>query len=396
MSEERKAAERMLFRLLMVILILVIGVWLVPQVWDKFSPFLIAVPIAAMLQPVVLWLQKKLKMKPGIASLIPVLLLLALVLVLFWWLLSFGIDQLSYLVNHSPEIVNETVTSIREATNNFLKNVGQNFSPDAQQWFRNSMNTLVKEVTQWGATLASRALSFSVNLAAALPYSLVYLSFVCMGLYFVSKDYANIRSYLPGGAKRKQDSSTTELTNSAIKSLVAYLKVQCSFAAMVMVISFIYLTCFRFQYAGMIALVAGIMEMIPMVGNGLLYVVLGVSALLDGNTAVGIQVLALTGGLQLLRRLLEPKIVSNSIGITPLESLIGMFAGMRMGGILGLIGGPVLMSVLVGSVRGRRFESFLEDGKLIVQYFRRRWAKNRPDSQPPPESQPEPQPETQS
>ena len=391
MSEERKAAERMLFRLLMVILILVIGVWLVPQVWDKFSPFLIAVPIAAMLQPVVLWLQKKLKMKPGIASLIPVLLLLALVLVLFWWLLSFGIDQLSYLVNHSPEIVNETVTSIREATNNFLKNVGQNFSPDAQQWFRNSMNTLVNEVTQWGATLASRALSFSVNLAAALPYSLVYLSFVCMGLYFVSKDYANIRSYLPGGAKRKQDSSTTELTNSAIKSLVAYLKVQCSFAAMVMVISFIYLTCFRFQYAGMIALVAGIMEMIPMVGNGLLYVVLGVSALLDGNTAVGIQVLALTGGLQLLRRLLEPKIVSNSIGITPLESLIGMFAGMRMGGILGLIGGPVLMSVLVGSVRGRRFESFLEDGKLIVQYFRRRWARNKPDSQPP-----EPQPETQS
>jgi len=389
MSEERKAAERMLFRLLMVILILVIGLWLVPQVWDKLSPFLIAVPIAAMLQPVVLWLQRKLKMKPGIASLIPVLLLLALVLVLFWWLLSFGIDQLSYLVNHSPEIVNETVTSIRDATNNFLNNVGQNFSPDAQQWFRNSMNTLVNEVTQWGATLASRALSFSVSLATALPYSIVYLSFLCMGLYFISKDYANIRSYLPGGAKRRQDSSTTELTNSAIKSLVAYLKVQFSFAAMVMVISFIYLSCFRFQYAGMIALVAGIMEMIPMVGNGLLYVVLGVSALLDGNTAVGIQVLALTGGLQLLRRLLEPKIVSSSIGITPLESLIGMFAGMKLGGVLGLIGGPVLMSVLVGSVRGKRFESFLEDGKLIVQYFRRRWAKNEPDSQPPPERQPE-------
>ena len=67
---------------------------------------------------------------------------------------------------------------------------------------------------------------------------------------------------------------------------------------------------------------------------------------LTGNTAWGFQVLALTGVLQLLRRLLEPKLMSNNIGISPLLSLIGMFVGMRLGGILGLIGGIVGAAVL--------------------------------------------------
>ena len=102
---------------------------------------------------------------------------------------------------------------------------------------------------------------------------------------------------------------------------------------------------------------------------------------LTGNTAWGFQVLALTGVLQLLRRLLEPKLMSNSIGISPLLSLIGMFVGMRLGGILGLIGGPVAMAVLVGAVRGDVFRSVNADIYLVVQWFKRRWAKAEPPAE---------------
>ena len=91
-----------------------------------------------------------------------------------------------------------------------------------------------------------------------------------------------------------------------------------------------------------------------------------------GNTAAGFQILFLTLGLQLLRRVLEPKLMSDSIGITPLESLIGMFVGMRFGGIIGLIGGPVLMSVLVGAFKGGLFASTARDFHLISVWFKNR------------------------
>ena len=121
---------------------------------------------------------------------------------------------------------------------------------------------------------------------------------------------------------------------------------------------------------------AGMMELIPMVGSGLLYIVLSIVYFVGGETAIGWQILGLTLFLQLLRRLLEPKLMSDSLSITPLESLIGMFVGMQTGGVVGLIGGPVAMAVLVGAVRGRVFESMVQDARTVAAYFRRRWARS--------------------
>ena len=63
MSEERKATERLICRVLVVIVSIGLAVVLVPILWDKLSPFIVAIPIAAMLQPVIRFLQNKLKMK---------------------------------------------------------------------------------------------------------------------------------------------------------------------------------------------------------------------------------------------------------------------------------------------------------------------------------------------
>ena len=97
---------------------------------------------------------------------------------------------------------------------------------------------------------------------------------------------------------------------------------------------------------------------------------------IGGEISIGWQILALTLFLQLIRRLLEPKLMSNSMSISPLESLIGMFVGLQAGGIVGLIGGPVAMAVLVGAVRGKIFESMRQDARMVAAYFKRRWAKD--------------------
>ena len=76
MSEERKAAERLAAKGFDAVILLVFAFWAIPQLWDKLSPFIIAVPLAAMLQPVVSFAQEKLKIKRGITVLICVLLLL--------------------------------------------------------------------------------------------------------------------------------------------------------------------------------------------------------------------------------------------------------------------------------------------------------------------------------
>ena len=372
MSEERKAAERLFLRLLGLAAAYAALRWVLPEVWDKLSPFIIAIPIAAALQPVIRFLQKKIKMKRSPASLIPVLLLLFIFLGLLIWLFTFGIGQVTRIVNHSGDMVTETVNSVRQAMNNLLTSIGATTSPGVEQWIRDAIADAIKRLSQWGTEAGERLVSFSISLAASMPYCVIYISFLTIGLYFISKNYDEIRSYLPGGKRRRQDSTTTQLTNSTLKSLFGYLRVQGTFGLIVWVVSWIYLTVFGFPYAGITALCCGIMELVPMIGSGVPYIAMSILHFLLGNTRFGILMLVLTLGLQLLRRVLEPKLMSDSIGITPLQSLIGMFVGMRFGGILGLIGGPVLMSVLVGAFKGGLFASTVRDCHTISSYLKNR------------------------
>ena len=375
LSNERIAAERLAFRVLAAAVILLVASWLVPQVWDKLSPFIIAIPIAAMLQPVIRFFDRRLKVRRGITALVLVILILVLTYLLLRWLVIMLIDTATQVLGQDENIVSTTISSINAAIGSLKEMISwEEIGPNVQDTIEKSVIDLTGTISEAGTEFATRFF----GLVAGLPYLLIYTSFLAMGLFFISRDYDDIRSYLPGGKRRRQDSNTTRLTNSAVRSLIGYLRVQGTFSAMVLVISLIYLNVFRFDYANPIAVLAGFMELIPMIGSGLLYILMGIIFLLTGNTAGGIQVLLLTGFLQLVRRILEPKLMSNSIGITPLESLIGMFAGLRFGGIPGLIGGPVMMSIIVGAVRGPAYASLKSDIRCIRLYFQRRWAR-KPD-----------------
>ena len=372
MSEERKAGERLLFKCVMLLAGILLAFWLVPIIWDKLSPFILSIPLAAMLQPLIRFCEKKLKMKRTVASVILVILMLAVGIAMLIFFLNFAIDQVTDLVNHSGDIVKDTVAAIRNLTNSILESA-VNISPDSEKWVRSAMDNMIGRVTELGPVLAQELLTWLVNLAASTPYMVIYTSFLAMALYFVSKDYEGIRAYLPGGKRHRQDSTSTQLTNSAVKNLTAYLKVQGVFGLMVLVVSWPYLALFHYPYAAVLSMAAGIMELIPMIGSGFLYLVLSVVYFLNGETAVGWQLLGLTLGLQTLRRLVEPKIVSNVMSISPLQGLIGMFVGMKVGGVIGLIGGPVAMAVLVGAIRGRIFEGMKQDIRTVAAYFRERW-----------------------
>lgn len=392
MSEERKATERLALKGLGAVILIGLLFWAVPQIWDKLSPFIVAIPLAAALQPVIRFAERRLKVKRGISVLICVLLMLAIVAGVVSWGVAIVLEQAPQVVGQSGSMLTEAVTTMQQAAKNLVDNSSDTFTPQIQNLLRNTMDDALTRVSSWATGAAADVVSFAVGLVTSLPYGVIYVSFLAMALYFITTHYEEIRSYLPGGKRRRQDSNTTRLTNSALKSLMGYLKVQGTFALMVFVISLVALKCFGFHYSAALAILAGLMELIPMVGSGLMYILMSIVFFLTGNTAWGIQVLALTGVLQLLRRILEPKLMSDSIGISPLQSLIGMFVGMRIGGIIGLIGGPVAMAVLVGAMRGDVFKNISEDVNTLVQWFKRRWAKpgeaetaaeNIPEPEPP-------------
>ena len=62
-----------------------------------------------------------------------------------------------------------------------------------------------------------------------------------------------------------------------------------------------------------------------------------------------------------VRNIIEPRIVGKQIGLHPLVTLICMFVGLKLFGVIGLFGLPIALSVLVNMDRNNIISLFPRD-----------------------------------
>jgi predicted PurR-regulated permease PerM len=72
-----------------------------------------------------------------------------------------------------------------------------------------------------------------------------------------------------------------------------------------------------------------------------------VVALFTRSYRAAIGLMVIWGIIVLYRRVMEPKFVGDQTGLSPLLSLVGIYVGMKLGGIGGMILGPILLLVLL-------------------------------------------------
>ena len=121
MSEERKAAERLLVKGIGAIVLIAFAFWAVPVFWDKLSPFIIAIPIAALLQPVIRFAKEKLKIKRGISVLVCVLLILAVLIGFTYWAVAIITEQAPQVVSQAGELVPQAIGTARNAVEDMMR-----------------------------------------------------------------------------------------------------------------------------------------------------------------------------------------------------------------------------------------------------------------------------------
>ncbi len=67
---------------------------------------------------------------------------------------------------------------------------------------------------------------------------------------------------------------------------------------------------------------------------------------LNGDLNLGIAIIIIYAIILIARQLLEPRIVSGKIGIHPIFTLIAMYTGFKLIGVLGLFVGPIVLIIL--------------------------------------------------
>lgn len=373
------AAERLALRLVGVALAALFLLVLVPELWRLFSPFLLAILVAAALQPSIRFFQKRLRFKPGLAVGLWGFVVCVATFVLLYWAVSFLVVQISKVVQNAPAIVG-SVTGILQAAANRVLDAAQAMPSEVGNTIRSSLDSAIKTLSDAGLSLVTGLGNWALAFVGGLPYALIYISFLVPGIFFITARYPQIHRFLTTGTDGREGEHISMLRKSAVKGLLGYWKVQFLFSLISLLLSWVCFQSFGFEYAMLIGVVAALLELIPQFGCGTLYLPWAVVSFIVGQSRNAWIILGLFLVYQLIRRSTEPMLLGNNMGVSPLLSLIGMFAGMQLAGVIGLILGPVAMVIWVSAVRARLFDGILADMRTLSRYMKERWKRGREEA----------------
>ncbi|HET7627803.1 MAG TPA: sporulation integral membrane protein YtvI [Bacillales bacterium] len=342
-----------LARFMLVLLAVTIGFFALYYIAQLTVPFIIAVVIAFLMNPLVNFLHRTCKIPRGIAVFISIIIIFALIAGLVTLIVFEIISGITYLTNVLPDKINELIGQLQLFVSNQvmpmynrLLNSFHNLDQTKQQTIINNIQDVGSTVTHMFSQLGQGILSVLSGFVAALPSLLAVLLFTMLGTFFISKDWYKlgnkINRIIPERAARNIGSIFADLK----KALFGFIRAQLTLISITAAIDLVGLLILRVDYAISIAIITGLVDLMPYLGTGAVFVPWILYCFFTGNYFLAIGLSILYGVIIIQRQMMEPKIISSSIGLDPLATLVALFIGIELFGFLGLIVGPVVLVII--------------------------------------------------
>lgn len=334
-----------------------------------FAPFIFAFILGAALQRPRNAIIKKTPLKKGLTSVLLVLLTVGAIVALialagvriaseFRGLVS----SLMEYVKELPDLIKSVETSIiglaQKLPNGIRDTIVQGVSNLSDKLLLSSEERMeMSQTQQSGAgidifSILKTPLSGVWATAKQIPSVLVgCLVFVIAGC-FITSDYDMIVNFVKrqlSPEKRRNLSKTKGIVFSSIGKLVkSYLLIMLiTFAEMCVGIGALkVIGVYSGKYIFIIALITAIVDIFPVLGTGTILIPWAVISLITGSYGMGIGLLVLYACITVIRQVIEPKIVASNLGIPPIVSIMGMYIGLQLFGVIGLFLMPITITVI--------------------------------------------------
>lgn len=368
MTDVSRALWRLVLRIVVAACIALLLLLFGRTLWRLFSPFLLSIPVALMLQRPIRFVERRLHLKRGIATAVLVILFCGIVCVLLYWLLATVIGQVIQLSSNYQTIISDIISLLRSVSQSVLDALDY-LPASVEAWISESLNNAFSLLGASASRMFSQLIGFTISFASSVPYALIYLNFLLLGIFFITSDFVRLKAYLERNMGESAKSRSQMLSGTAGHGMSAYVRVQFLYALLVLAVSWPCLSLFGLPYPFLIAMIAALLEFLPIFGNGTLYIPWAIICYIIGLPQLGTQMLLLHLPLFVFRKLTEPKLLSSHMGLSPLLSLIAMFVGMQLSGVLGLILAPIAVVVAQAAWHGGLFVSTIADLRTMISHI---------------------------
>ena len=326
------------------------------------APFGVAFLIAMFLQKPVRAVSKKTKIKKNIIAAVALILIIAIlaslvVLVGYRIFVEFrGLGQyLMSKLNDLPNLI-QTVEAWITSRLGFLPDSIEASASEAISNFADKLLLLVVEQKNTFGQTASSGIDLSVlatplggllSTAKQIPAFFAAVLISIIACFFLTCDYDNFTKMIKSAVSESHEASLVktkklfgDILGKMVKSYATIILITfCEVTIGLNVLKFI--GVYDGGYIIAISIVTAFVDIFPVLGTGTVMVPWAIISFFSGNFGLGIGLLVLYAAVTVIRQILEPKLVSMNVGMHPVITLMGMYLGVQLFGVMGIFTLPI-------------------------------------------------------
>lgn len=248
-------------------------------------------------------------------------------------------------------LVEKLPTALETPLTRWIDNLADNLIAAAQQNPSQPSGSLLSGL-KFDLSSLKTPLSGVISTASKVPSALIAIVITFIATVFITSDYDRIVTFIKHQLPSKKRETLSKTKNLTITTISKMLKAYCLIICITCTELFIGLSALKLLgiynggYIFTISLVTAIVDILPILGSGTILIPWGIVSLLMGKTGLGIGVLVIYIIITVLRQYIEPKLVAGQLGLPPIATLMGMYIGLKLFGVLGMFILPFTITIL--------------------------------------------------
>ncbi len=318
------------------------------------APFIIALILASLMEPLIGLMINRINISRKLAAIFSLIIFIGGLGTLLALLISTLIREFISFTKALPKYyaqIEETIDSIiAKGTDIYM------WLPDE---ITDNIGSFISNLSSKLLDILNSIFTGALETAVSLPEALVFLIATILATYFMTSDRDKILDFFIKQLPRPWIKTITTLRQETFSALFGYIKAQLILMSITFAELFIGFNILRIKYALPLAFIISIIDAFPILGTGTVIIPWALYSFITADFRLGVSLVIIYAIVTIVRQMIEPKILGAQIGVYPLLTLAGIYVGLKIFGLPGLILGPITVLLL------KHFLScVMEDGEL--------------------------------
>ena len=328
-------------------------------------PFVVGWIIASIATPVVNWLEKRLKIRKKLGSVLIIIGVLALMGVLGYFAVSWLISEISSLIKDFPEMYVQLETGLRQIGDS-MSGIFKKLPDGIQNGWTTAVTNLDDTMGSLMGKISEPTVSAAGNIAKRVPSYLVSTIVAVMSSYFFISEREEVVTWVKQIAPKSITERMTMVIDNLKYAVGGYFKAQFKIMGIVFLILAVGLGFLRVHYFVLSAFLIAFLDFLPFFGTGTAMIPWAIYAAFMGDYKRAVVLVVVYAITQIVRQLIQPKLVGDSVGLNPLVTLLLIYIGYRIGGVIWMILAVPVGMVIINMCQAGAFDYIFDDIKTLI------------------------------